>query len=240
MPLIDQAQEFVTRLSHLKQLKTEMGKLERYATRREQLHRAKLMLVGLADIVDSIRAKGISPTIEMEEALSLKIKTLSHLKLFIEDKKTLITENRDSSYAFWKPLDAYPSKINPEVHKAYVSYIKSKMPSIDDEILKVLEKVPGFGGYVNAVRIPFTSLQKMTATQINEMPDFEKIDALAEQLRKAWNALESGSIPKEVLNFLKAVHLGSGVSLELLNPVVLEWLKEKELLGRYRIAPRQM
>lgn len=240
MHLIDQAQEFVSRLSHLKQLKTEMGKLERYATRRDQLHRAKLMLTGLADIVDSIRAKGISPVIDIEDASSLKTKTLSHLKFFVEDKNTLITENKDSSYTFWKPLDAYPSKITPEVHRAYEAYIKSKMPSIDDEILKVLENVPGFGGYVQAVRIPFMSLQKMTRTQINELPDFKKIDVLAEQLRNAWNALESGSIPKEVLYFLKSVHLGTGVSLELLNPVVLEWLKEKKLLGRYRIAPRLM
>lgn len=92
----------------------------------------------------------------------------------------------------------------------------------------------------NAAFKTYEQLHQAFRSEFEKLPAdkaaIERVKALATRLTETAKAFDF-DVPADVKRFLEAIQAG-GAKLDLLTDAVLEWLKENDAFGNYRIVPR--
>ena len=234
MNSIERARDLSRKIPELKKLQDEKQWLDKYAAFRTKLEDLTTALEGLAGIADELRKKGWEVTGFKVAAQGMLTETRKVIAAFGNDKSSSIAPQ--TSQTFWTPLEAMPKKICNVLEKEWKNYVESKIPSDQTDILEILSKVQGFSDQTTTVHGLFSKMRSLGG-QLPKKGDFELLDTLANQVQQAWESLDVDGLPPTVLDFLKKAHT-NGFSLADLNDDVLNWLKEKNLLGQYAIRSK--
>ena len=231
---IERARELCRKIPELKKLQDEKHKLDQYAAYREKLKNVAAVLAGLADIAGELRKRGAEVTGFKASVHGMRSETRRVTAAFGGDKSSIIAPLTIPT--FWQPLEGMPKKIRAVLEKEWEKYVDSKIPSSQTDILETLSKVQGFAPQAVLVRRICSDMHSL-GERLPQVDDFQRLDALADQVKQAWRDLHGEGLPPMVLEFLKKAHT-SGFSLLHLDNEVLDWLKRQNLLGQYTIRGR--
>lgn len=229
---IERTRDLSRKIPELKKLQDEKHRLDQYTAFRAKLENVTTGMEGLADLAGELRKKGREGADIKRSVHGILLETRQVIASFNEDKSIILTEN--ASNTFWRPLESMLKKINVALKNEWKAYVESKIPSSQADILETLSKVQGFAAQAAKVRALFSAMRSLE-DELPQAGDFERLDTLAEQVKQAWDELHSDEMPPAVLGFLKNAHTPNGVSLLHLDQVVLDWLKNQNLLGQYTI-----
>jgi hypothetical protein len=132
------------------------------------------------------------------------------------------------------PVQRLVMQVGPQLRQAWRAYAEPKIPTVNDDVLTVLERLPALRESVQAIRRGLRELLgslELLPTDEAFVPAFMR---RAEEVRSAWDQFDEGHLPRGVLQFLKDAGSG-GAALGELTPAVLTWLREHRLVGAFRI-----
>ncbi|MEG5060092.1 hypothetical protein QUB60_19485 [Microcoleus sp. A2-C5] len=224
-------------LSELSQNRINLQKyaknLEGFISRQQQIEQA---VTGTIPLVQSLRAfgeRGISNFDLTQKADSL-LKFITNVEAkFKENPEWIIDNENFNNKIFTSAVNQLQKALREQLTQAWWLYRIQKMPSTNQEVLNVLDKVSAFKPAIQRIRT--LDLQIRESNSIPEsLEDFAKVDRLIEQLKQCWDKLDADEVPEAVLNFLK-IAANEGATLSLLTPEVKDWLTKHRLIDALRI-----
>ena len=214
-----------TQLIELSQKKIN---LQRYATnlqgfqsRQQQIEQAVAGTLPLVQCLRAFRQKGIANfdlTKKSDELLTFIANIEAEFKA---DPEWVIKNENFNERDFKLKREQLQKALENQLNQAWRLYRSQKMPSTNNEILNLLDKVSAFKPTVQRIRSLDLEIRESNSIPQNS-EDFEKVDRLIEQLKQCWDRLDADEVPEAVLHFLR-VAANEGATLSLLTPEVKDW-----------------
>lgn len=225
-------------LSELSQKRINLQKyaknLESFLSRQQQIEQAVTGTIPLVQSLRAFRQREIVNFDLTQKADSL-LELISNVEAkFQEDPEWIIdNQNFNNKNIFNSKVNQLQNALREQLTQAWRLYRTEKMPSTNQEVLKVLDKVSAFKPAIQRIRT--LDLQIRESNSIPEsLEDFAKVDRLIEQLKQCWDKLDADEVPEAVLDFLR-VAANEGAALSLLTPEVKDWLTKHGLIDALRI-----
>ncbi|MBN9119850.1 MAG: hypothetical protein J0I06_11935 [Planctomycetes bacterium] len=127
-------------------------------------------------------------------------------------------------------LDAYRTAISA----AWVGWVRSRAPRIDDVELVPFEADPDYRPLVEQIRKGLEELRQAEQKPAAAAVNFAEVETAAARVREALAKLPTDA-PAEVKEFLTAAATPAGAPLSALTPVVVGWLEAKGQSEKYRV-----
>lgn len=229
--ILDDCQQLVKLARNVTDLKSNVNELNNFQTRQAEIEKIVNDLIPLVKSFQVFKARGIcnfALLAEVENFLTLVIEIESQFKV---DRKWLIGAKKI------KPLQdkakILRDEFDQQLRRNWTNYRNSNVPSISNDLLSVLEKIPKF---LNAVTTVSTLSSRIRAIDYpKNQVQFERVAEEITQLNSAWSSLNSDEVPLDVLNFLRESATTNGASMNLLTPTVQEWLDSQGIGSSFRI-----
>ncbi|MBE9163160.1 hypothetical protein [Tychonema sp. LEGE 06208] len=225
----------------LSELSQKIINLRKYAenfqafqSRQNQIEQAVAKTIPLVQSLRAFRQREIVNFDLTQKADSL-LELIANVEArFQEDPEWIIdNQNFNNKNSFNSKVNQLQNALREQLSHAWRLYRTEKMPSTNQEFLKVLDKVSAFKPTIQRIR--YLELQIQGSNSIPEsLEDFEKVDRLIEQLKQCWDRLDADEVPEAVLNFLR-IAANEGATLSLLTPEVKDWLTKHDLIDSLRI-----
>ena len=239
MQLIKTTNDFIKNLKNLDNLRDQAVNFKAFETRRDQLKEPVEHLLILLDIFEVLMNHSLQVDLDSEELKNLKGQLINIHNSYKENPENLIAENKAASYKFWTPLKKLPERISEKLSEEWKAYIKKKRSVVNEDILDVFYKMPGFKKQVQTIRKIFEEMDRLCASLPNNEAVFGRIEKLSNNLVKSWKDLKGDEIPNDVLEFIKQA-TSEGVALTNLTPNISKWLTKQDLKGIFQIiVPRE-
>ncbi len=208
------------------------NQLDGFKTRQQQIEKAVLKLLPLANTLKVFRQNNIT-----ECNLNQKVESFLHFvnnsrTKFVESPEWIISSKEFDGNILERSIKSITTELNELLSQAWKNYLVQKMPSTNQEVLNILVKIEAFRSTVQSIRDLSDRLQRQKLPQTSE--EFEYIEQLISQLRERWHSLSSDEVPETVLSFLKAA-VDLGAPLDLLTPEVRYWLDSHDISESLRI-----
>ena len=214
--------------------------LQRYATnlqgfqsRQQQIQQA---VAGTIPLVQSLRAfhqRGLANFALAQKADTLLIFIANVETKFQQDPEWIIDNENFNEKNFISRIKQLQKALEEQLSEAWRRYRSQKMPSTNNEILNLLDKVSAFKPTVQRIRSLDLQIRESNSIP-QDSEDFEKVDRLIEQLKQCWDGLNADEVPEAVLRFLR-VAANEGATLSLLTPEVKDGLAKHNLIDCFRI-----
>ena len=234
MTLLDRAKTMSEALPRLQGLQQEQHRLKKYITREEQLRTEAVLLSGYNEITRELRAKGTEPAGFLDACRGHRRELQRVANEFKADPASI---DDQPAATFWEPLKGTSKKVKAGVLAAWKKYVEQNIPPIESGILSTLSDVPGMAKQAESVRQLLTKMKGFRDT-LPDQGDFEKVELIATQIRKAWDDLNGEEVPQAVLDFLRSAHASSGAQLAIMTTEVFNWLDTMNLLNNYVVKTK--
>lgn len=224
-------------LSELSQKKFNLQKyaqnLQGFQSRQQQIEQAVTGTIPLVQSLRAFRQRGII-NFDLSQKTNVLLAFIADVEAkFQEDPEWIIPNENFNKNIFNSRLGQLQNALREQLSQAWRLYRTQKMPSTNNEILNLLDKVSAFKPTVQRIRNLDLQIQ-----QSNSIPqsseDFDRVDRLIEQLKQCWDSLNADEVPEAVLRFLR-VAANEGAPLSLLTPEVKDWLTKHGLIDSLRI-----
>lgn len=113
------------------------------------------------------------------------------------------------------------------------NHVDEKTGKHDISALADWEHVPDFRSAARSIRMTQTKLMELRGSLPSGENTFTRLQELGEQLKEAWKKLEN--VPANVMKFLRQSSSPDGAPLSLLEEKVLEWIREHNLEGSFKV-----
>ncbi|MBD1882828.1 Smr/MutS family protein [Microcoleus vaginatus] len=224
----------------LSQLSQKRINLQRYASnregfksRQEQIDRAVTAILPLVQYLRAFRQRGIT-NVDLSQKADNLLKFIANVEAKFQEYPEWIIDNENfNKNNFDSKVKDLQTALGKQLSEAWLVYRSQKMPTTNNEILNLLDRVSAFKPTVQRIRkLDWEIQQSNSIPQSSE--DFERVDRLIEQLKQCWEGLNSDEVPEAVLRFVKEA-ANEGASLGLLTPEVKDWLTKHRLIDSFRI-----
>lgn len=226
-----------TQLIKLSQKKSHLQKdaknLQGFQSRQEQIKQAVAETIPLVQSLRAFRQKGIT-NFHLTQKAEILLTFIANVEA--EFKKTpewIISNENFNKKNFTSRIEQLQNSLREQLNQSWWLYRSQKMPSTNNEILNLLDKVSAFKPTVQRIRSLDWHIQESNSIP-ESSEDFERVDELIEQLKQCWVRLDADEVPEAVLNFLR-VAANEGATRSLLTPEVEDWLAKHNLIDCLRI-----
>lgn len=131
-------------------------------------------------------------------------------------------------------LQAVCREVEAELRNAWRRYVSGRIPSVNFELLDVLEQVSAFRQPVSIVRRRLRELREQQEQLPAGEAALEAVDRRVSEIDAEWRKLTSDEVPPAVIEFLRQAGVG-GAPLSLLTPEVRDWLVSRRIDTSFRI-----
>ncbi|MEG3957034.1 hypothetical protein [Microcoleus sp. herbarium2] len=227
-----------TQLIELSQKRINLQKyaenLQGFQSRQQQIEQAVAETLPLVQSLRAFRQKGITD-FDLTQKAEILLTFIANVEAeFKKDPEWIIPPNENfNKKNFTSRIEQLQNSLRWQLDQSWQLYRSQKMPSTNNEVLNLLDKVSTFKPTVQRIRS--LDLQIQESNSIPESSeDFERVDRLIEQLKQCWDGLNADEVPEAVLCFLR-VAANEGATLGLLTPEVKDWLAKHGLIDSLRI-----
>ncbi|MEG4504200.1 hypothetical protein QUA81_08800 [Microcoleus sp. F6_B4] len=227
-----------TQLIKLSQDKINLQKdaknLQGFQSRQEQIKQAVDGTRPLVQCLRAFRKKGIA-NVDLTQKAEILLTFIANVEAeFKKNPEWIIpNENFNNKKNFTSRIEQLQNSLRWQLDQSWQLYRSQKMPSTNNEILNLLDKVSAFKLTVQRIRSLYLQIQESNSIP-ESSEDFERVDRLIEQLKQCWEGLNSDEVPEAVLRFLKEA-ANEGATRGLLTPEVEDWLTKHGLIDSLRI-----
>jgi prefoldin subunit 5 len=224
-------------LIKLSQKKSDIQKyatnLQGFQARQTQIEQAIASTIPLVEILRAFRQREIL-NFDLTQKANILLAFIADAELKFREEPEWIIDNKNfGKNSFNLKLEQLQNALREQLSQAWRTYRSQKMPSTNNEILNLLERVTAFRPTVQRIKNLDLQIQQVTLfPQSSE--EFIRIEQLIEQLKQCWDSLNADEVPETVLRFLR-VAANQGASLSLLTPEVKDWLTQHGLIDSLRV-----
>lgn len=230
----------VEKSTQLIELSQKKINLQRYATnlqgfqsRQQQIEQAVAGTLPLVQCLRAFHQKGIT-NFHLTQKAEILLTFIANVEAeFKKNPEWIIPNENFNKKNFTSRIEQLQNSLKEQLNQSWLVYRSQKMPSTNNEILNLLDKVSAFKPTVQSIRNLDRKIQESNSIP-KSSEDFERVDRLIEQLKQCWEGLNSDEVPEAVLRFLR-VAANEGASLGLLTPEVKDWLTKNRLIDSLRI-----
>jgi hypothetical protein len=204
-----------------------------FQSRQKQIEQA---VTGTLLFVQSLRAfrEREIANFDLNQKADSLLKFIANVEAkFQEDPEWIIDNENFNRNNFDSRVKDLQKALREQLSQAWWLYRIQKMPSTNNEILNVLDKVSAFKPTIQRIRNLDGQIRESNSIP-QSSEDFDKVDRLIEQLKQCWDGLNADEVPEAVLCFLR-VAANEGATLGLLTPEVKDWLAKHGLIDSLRI-----
>ena len=230
----------VEKSTQLIELSQKKINLQRYATnlqgfqsRQQQIEKAVAGTLPLVQCLRAFHQKGIT-NFHFTQNDEILLTFIANVEAeFKKNPEWIIPNENFNKKNFTSRIEQLQNSLKEQLNQSWLVYRSQKMPSTNNEILNLLDKVSAFKQTVQRIRSLDSQIQESNSIP-KSSEDFERVDRLIEQLKQCWDGLNADEVPEAVLRFLK-VAANEGATLGLLTPEVKDWLAKHGLIDCLRI-----
>ncbi len=231
--IITECQQLID-LSKKKSELTQYSKnLDGFQTRQKQIQEGINKIYPLIQTLKVFREQGIIN----EELTAIKNDLLKFVIVveqnFKKNPEWILDNNNFKGNIFDQGIKNITNNLNRKLKNSWQNYLKQKMPTTNQEILNLLEKITSFKDTISQIKRLRELIEKIEYPQKKE--EFDLIDNYVKIIREKWNSLESDEIPDSIIIFLKAAS-NQGATLNLLTEEVKDWIIKHGLDNSIRIT----
>ncbi|MEG4486147.1 hypothetical protein [Microcoleus sp. D2_18a_B4] len=204
-----------------------------FQSRQKQIEQA---VTGTLLFVQSLRAfrEREIANLDLNQKADSLLKFIANVEAkFQEDPEWIIDNENFNRNNFDSKVKDLQKALREQLSQAWWLYRIQKMPSTNNEILNVLDKVSAFKPTIQRIRNLDGQIREYNSIP-QSSEDFDKVDRLIEELKQCWDGLNADEVPEAVLRFLR-VAANEGATRGLLTPEVEDWLTKHRLIDSLRI-----
>ena len=208
--------------------------LQGFQSRQQQIEQAVAETIPLVQSLRAFRQKGIT-NFHLTQKAEILLTFIANVEAEFKKKPEWIipNENFNNKKNFTSRIEQLQNSLREQLNQSWWLYRRQKMPSTNNEILNLLDKVSAFKPTVQRIRSLDGHIQESNSIP-ESSEDFERVDRQIEQLKQCWDRLDADEVPEAVLRFLR-VAANEGATLGLLTPEVEDWLTKHRLIDSLRI-----
>ena len=232
--LMEQALEIKSKIEAIVNLRIEREHTNTFKTRAAQLGIPREKLTLLIQALRALRTQNISPDFPIDKLQAIKSQLEELASQYRENPHSIIEPSGDRRFSLWDQLRELPEEIRICVGTAWEDYVDNRLPPKREELMRVLDQVPGFTQQIVAINDLYAQAQPLKPLTRDLDVSIGRLEDIRSSLLTACSSLESDQIPDEVLEFLRAAS-SDGASLHHLTEDVVGWLRKNELGDAVRI-----
>lgn len=226
-----------TQLIELSQNKINLQRyatnLEGFQSRQQQIEKAVAGTLPLVQCLRAFHQKGIT-NFHLTQNAEILLTFIANVEAeFKKNPEWIIPNENFNKKNFTSRIEQLQNSLKEQLNQSWLVYRSQKMPSTNNEILNLLDKVSAFKPTVQSIRNLDRKIQESNSIP-KSSEDFERVDELIEQLKQCWDGLNADEVPEAVLRFLR-VAANEGATRSLLTPEVEDWLAKHNLIDCLRI-----
>lgn len=221
----------VALIARQRELSVQVRQLEGFRGQLQEIRRAADRLAPLMHTWQLFRERGIGCADVNAQATALLQQVGQLRERFESDRASILGPNRLASI---RSIPTLADALQVRLLGEWQEYAGRCVPSVNDEVLIVLSRIPALKAGVNTIWAGLRELDERRRRLPSGAGDVESFVALAADVRRKWDAFDSTLLSPEVLQFLKDTG-GDGASLDALTDSVRDWLRENSLAGAFRI-----
>lgn len=228
-----------TQLIELSQKKINLQRyatnLQGFQTRQQQIEKAVAGTIPLIQSLRAFRRQGIANfdlTKKADELLAFIANVEAEFKA---DPEWIIKNKNFNERDFKLRREQLQKALENQLERAWQLYRSQKMPSTNNEILNLLDKVSAFKPTAERIRNLDSQIIQESKSIPQSIEDFERVDELIDRLKQCWDRLDADEVPEAVLRFLRVAATNEGATRRLLTPEVEDWLAKHRLIDCLRI-----
>jgi len=229
--IIEKSRKLVE-LSQLKKtLQKSLDDLQNVQTRQKQITEAVAAIQPLVEVLKAFRQRGI--TIDLTHKADKLLNFIINIEDEFSSNPDWIFDPENFQGNILKSQVVYlKTQLKEQLSESWKSYRDQKMPSTNNEVLKVLAKLEAFKKTVLQIQIIDRDIKNVTYPKNNA--EFEMYELKIEQLNYSWKSLKSDEFPEAVSHFLQAAS-DQGSPLTLLTPEVQDWINQNGISDSFKI-----
>jgi hypothetical protein len=220
------------------QLKKVLGtEAKRFETRAKQLVTPTAELVQVYALATEFKSAGLVVDLATSPADVIATQAAAFLAAFNADHKVLLDPDETFAHQFVPTLKKVVLDHRSRLLAAWNAFVDAQFTQLPESVLQAVATISSYRRQVELIRAHHQEAMRLRAS----MPSLETVASTIERVKKAaagkdaaMGELLGGGIPDEVVEFLAQAG-STGFSLARLTPVIDEWLRERDLLGAFRI-----
>jgi hypothetical protein len=119
----------------------------------------------------------------------------------------------------------------------WVDYMRAQVPVLNAQVLAVLRGIPGLVAEIRTLDAFVVRVDQWSRELPEDSTAVAEFDNAVIHAKEIWEErLGGGDLPVEVGAFLSAAGTRDGAPLELITPVVTEWLRGHGVLSAFRVT----
>jgi hypothetical protein len=220
------------------QLKKELvTEAKRFETRAKQLAAPTAEWVQVYALAAKFKSAGLEVDLAASPADVVATQAAAFLAAFNADHKVLLDPEETFAHQFLPTLRKVLLDHRNRLLAAWQAFVDSQFTQVSESVLQAVATISSYRRQVELIRAHHLEVMRHRAS----LPPLDAVASTIERVKQAavnknaaMGELLGGGIPDEVVEFLTQAG-STGFSLARLTPVIDEWLREKELLGAFRI-----
>jgi len=126
-------------------------------------------------------------------------------------------------------------ELKTRIGAAWFDYVDANAPSINDDTLSVLARIPALRAQVKSLQRTVAAIKAAAETPPTSTTRIERIKKDIKEAETTLSEFASDRLPDCVFEFLRAAGQ-AGASLDLLTPDVLDWLTKEGLTSSFQVC----
>lgn len=229
--IMERADRLVELIARQRELSAQVHQLEGFRGQLQHIQQAKDRLAPLVRTWRLFRERGIGGAVGDERTVVLLQQVKQMRERFDVDRTSILGPNRLASL---RGVHTLANELQIQLMQQWQEYAAARVPSVNEEVLNVLSRIAVLRSAVDAVWTGLRNLNERLQRLPTGAEDVDAFEVEAGEVRRRWDAFDTGHLPPEVLQFLKDAG-GAGAVLDALTGTVRDWLGENELASAFRI-----
>jgi hypothetical protein len=225
------ADALVALIARQRELSVQVRQLEGFRGQLQEVTRAVERLGPLMSTWRLLRERRIGGAGADEQAAALLQQVTQLRECYEGDHASILGPSRLASV---RGVHTLANALQARLLVEWQQYAAALVPSVNDELLNVLSRIPALKAGVDAVWAGLRDLNERLLCLPAGAEDVDAFEARAADLRRKWDAFDTAHLSPEVLQFLKDAG-GAGAALDALTDTVRDWLREHNLATAFRV-----
>lgn len=225
------ADALVALIARQRELSIQVRQLDGFRGQLQEVGQAFAQLAPLMRTWRLLCERGIGTVVPDTQALTVLQQLVDLRERYERDRTSILGPNRLASI---RSVNALANALQVRLLGEWQEFAGALVPSVNDDVLNVLNRIPALKAGVDAVWRGLRELDHGLQRLPADAAEVDAFEARAREIRSMWEAFDSAHLPPDVLQFLKDAG-GAGAALDALTATVREWLRENKLGSAFRI-----
>lgn len=238
MTLLKRAQDLSNIVSELDGLQKRAKQAQLFERRANELETPSVELQQLEPSIHVLQELQIrAQTIESQTVAAVGGRINDLRTRYLLDKNVMIDPfpKENIRYVLYAALEQLPDKALDALLKAWGEWSRKQLPSVDDDVLMLLERIEALRTPVLNIRRLLADAEGICSVLPKDRESVVRLTALGDTMRDTWHNLTGDGVPLTVLAFLRKAITAEGAKLQDLTQEVLGWMSEHGLSNSLRV-----